>query len=310
MRFVTLTCGLLLAGVLLANQDKKSSTQDYIDQWKATAIAEQNLSMIPASITLAQGIIESGNGNSRLAMEGNNHFGIKCHDWTGEKIYQDDDQKNDCFRKYNDATESFKDHSQFLKKNRYSDLFKLAISDYIGWAHGLKSAGYATHPEYAQKLINMIEKFKLYEYDGHASTPKMEPTIATSSKSKSINIEVSVASNTHELLENKQRVQYIVAKKGDTYCKIAKEFDLTLNQLYKYNDFAEKKEFLVEGDLVYLSPKRNKAKRGTKEMVTSKPMTITEVSQKEGIKVEKLMELNGIETSEETLPKGKTILLR
>ena len=150
-----------------ANPDTKSyTTLSYIDQFKTVAIEEMNKYGIPASITLAQGIIESGSGNSSLAKYANNHFGIKCtSEWKGKAYYKDDDQANDCFRVYKDARESYKDHSEFLKRKRYSFLFELDKNDYKNWAHGLKQAGYATNPKYPDLLINVIDKYQLYQYD-------------------------------------------------------------------------------------------------------------------------------------------------
>jgi LysM repeat protein len=150
-----------------ANPDYKSrTTLSYIDEFKGVAVEEMNGYGIPASITLAQGIIESGSGNSSLARFANNHFGIKCtSDWKGKGYYKDDDQANDCFRVYKDARESFKDHSEFLKRKRYSFLFELDKNDYKGWARGLKQAGYATNPKYPDMLINIIDKYELYQYD-------------------------------------------------------------------------------------------------------------------------------------------------
>ncbi|WP_421945543.1 glucosaminidase domain-containing protein [Pedobacter sp.] len=148
------------------NTYKSYNTLSYIDEFKAVAIEEMNAFGIPASITLAQGILESGSGNSDLAKYANNHFGIKCtSDWKGKNYFRDDDQKNDCFRVYKDARESFKDHSEFLKRKRYSALFQLDKNDYKSWALGLKQAGYATNPKYPDLLINMIEKYQLYQYD-------------------------------------------------------------------------------------------------------------------------------------------------
>jgi len=143
-----------------------TSVDVYIETFATTAMHEMRASKIPASITLAQGILESGSGNGRLAKEANNHFGIKCHGWQGEKIYHDDDRSQECFRKYVDASESFKDHSEFLTgRLRYSKLFKLRPNDYKGWARGLKSAGYATDPKYPKKLISLIERYELHKYD-------------------------------------------------------------------------------------------------------------------------------------------------
>jgi len=143
-----------------------NNTERYIDTHKATAQSEMRLYAIPASITLAQGILESGSGKGRLSVEANNHFGIKCHGWTGKKIYHDDDEKQECFRKYKDAKYSFRDHSLFLsERKRYAQLFKLKKEDYKGWAKGLKAAGYATDEKYPQKLISLIERYKLYQFD-------------------------------------------------------------------------------------------------------------------------------------------------
>ena len=143
-----------------------SSVQDYINLYAPIAIVEMQTSKIPASITLAQGILESGVGKGRLSVEANNHFGIKCHGWQGQKIYHDDDASQECFRKYSKAESSFKDHSEFLTgRKRYANLFKLKPNDYKGWAKGLRAAGYATDKKYPQKLISLIERYKLYAYD-------------------------------------------------------------------------------------------------------------------------------------------------
>lgn len=150
-----------------ANPNAKSyTTLNYIESFKAVAIEEMNKYGIPASITLAQGILESGSGNSSLAKYANNHFGIKCtSDWKGKGYYKDDDKANDCFRVYKDARESYKDHSEFLKRKRYSFLFELDKNDYKNWARGLKQAGYATNPKYPDLLIGVIDRYQLYQYD-------------------------------------------------------------------------------------------------------------------------------------------------
>lgn len=149
------------------NPDYKAyTTLSYIDSFKEAAISQMNASGIPASIILAQGILESGSGNSSLARFANNHFGIKCtSEWKGKGYYKDDDKQNDCFRVYKDARESYRDHSEFLKRKRYSFLFELDRNDYRNWAYGLKQAGYATNPKYPDLLINLINKYKLYQYD-------------------------------------------------------------------------------------------------------------------------------------------------
>jgi flagellum-specific peptidoglycan hydrolase FlgJ len=189
-----------------------NSTEDYIAFFKAVAIHEMKLYGIPASITLAQGILESGSGKGRLARQANNHFGIKCHDWTGPRIYHDDDRAQECFRKYNDPSQSYRDHSLFLaKRKRYADLFKHKITDYKAWARGLKRAGYATDPQYPKKLISLIERYKLYRYD-------------IFDKKKKNKKERDRTFQTH-------RVQ-----KGDTLYSIAKRYNTTVEYIKSSNN--------------------------------------------------------------------------
>ena len=156
---ILLVSTIILSTSLLISQ--KNSADDYINQWKDVAVEQMHEYGIPASITMAQGILESSYGNSMLATKANNHFGIKCHDWDGASVFKDDDKKNECFRKYNNARESFKDHSIFLSsRSRYSFLFELSTTDYKGWAKGLKKAGYATNPKYPKLLIELLERFE------------------------------------------------------------------------------------------------------------------------------------------------------
>lgn len=191
-----------------------NNTERYIDLHKATAQNEMSLYGIPASITLAQGILESGSGNGRLSVEANNHFGIKCHGWTGKKIYHDDDAKQECFRKYKDAKYSFRDHSLFLsERKRYSKLFKLKKEDYKGWAKGLKAAGYATDRKYPQKLISLIERYKLYEFDKQVlgdNYVKFESPIT------------------------EERTTYTVVK-GDTLYSISRTYNIAVKELQNIN---------------------------------------------------------------------------
>ncbi len=160
---------IIFFSLFLVIVEAQNKTDKYITKYSSIAVQEMNKYNIPASITLAQGILESGAGESRLAKEGNNHFGIKCHsNWKGKTIIEDDDKKGECFRKYHDVTDSYRDHSLFLvEKGRYSFLFKYKKSQYKKWAKGLKKAGYATNPEYAKLLINIIEKNKLYRFDNN-----------------------------------------------------------------------------------------------------------------------------------------------
>ena len=169
VKYVILIC--LLLNIL--NVSSQSKTELYVKKYSDLAVKEMKQYKIPASITLSQGILESGNGESRLATKGNNHFGIKCHGWKGKEIYADDDEENECFRKYRRVEDSFRDHSIFLSNNgRYSFLFELDLNDYKGWAHGLKKAGYATSPNYAEKLISLIEKYNLSRFDKYSTNTK------------------------------------------------------------------------------------------------------------------------------------------
>jgi flagellum-specific peptidoglycan hydrolase FlgJ len=182
------------------------TTEDYIEYYSKIAMDEMRQYDIPASITLAQGILESGSGKGRLAANANNHFGIKCHDWNGPKIYHDDDKKQECFRKYSSPEFSFRDHSIFLSsRDRYASLFKLKKDDYKSWAKGLKKAGYATDKKYSQKLIDLIERYKLYRYDDII------------------------------LKKKKPKKKFYTVKKGDTLYSISKKFNVSIDDLINYN---------------------------------------------------------------------------
>ena len=216
---------LIVSVAIFGNVFCMSASQDneaYIQKYCNIAMREMNDYGIPASITLAQGILESAAGTSRLAVQANNHFGIKCHnDWSGEKIYHDDDKRNECFRKYERAEESFIDHSQFLKdRPRYSFLFELDKTDYKAWAKGLKQAGYATDPNYPNRLITLIEKYELYKYDKESFTSKEEgvKTPAKTVKEK-----------------NESGLKYVYVQKGESYYTIAVKYNIPFGLIYSYN---------------------------------------------------------------------------
>ena len=224
------------------------TTVAYIEQFKAVAIEEMNAYGIPASITLAQGIIESGSGNSSLAKYANNHFGIKCtSDWKGKAYYKDDDQNNDCFRVYKDARESFKDHSTFLKRKRYSFLFELDKNDYKNWALGLKTAGYATNPKYPEMLINLIEKYSLNQYD--QSETEREKINREDRVFTEINANIPLESKkfTPVAVAPKDPPQgmkatkdtYYTVKQGDTLFKISQMCKLTVDELKALNKMVD-----------------------------------------------------------------------
>lgn len=232
------------------NSYKSYTTLSYIDQFKDVAVEEMNAAGIPASITLAQGIIESGSGNSDLAKYANNHFGIKCtSDWSGKNYFRDDDQKNDCFRVYKDARESFRDHSGFLKRKRYSSLFELDKNDYRSWALGLKAAGYATNPKYPDLLINIIDKYQLYQYD--QSENEKQKLAREDKVFTEINANIPQEKKKFSPVDTPpQGAEPIIADgtytvgKGDTLYNIAKRFNLTVDELKTLN--------LIANDVVKL----------------------------------------------------------
>ena len=273
------------------------SKKDYSLKFQNIAIEQMNRYRIPASITLAQGILESNSGNSALATKANNHFGIKCHsDWTGEKIYMDDDAANECFRSYNKVEESYIDHSEFLKKGkRYQFLFSYDRTDYVNWAKGLKQAGYATNPNYAELLIQIIDELKLNKLD-----EGMAPLVS-SFKNEAIEIK-SKTSQTNQ-------VDFVIAKPGDTYYQIARRNGITLRQIHKYNDVESKKDVMLTGEAVYLEPKRNHSRKKD-FIVLEKNMTLREVSQQEAVKLKSLMRKNQSSSPDEQLTKGDQVFLR
>lgn len=295
----------LATEIFAVEPEVKFTGADYVAKYKDDAIREMEMWDVPASITLGQGMIESNYGNSLLAKEANNHFGIKCHeDWTGETYTMNDDQPNECFRKYPSALESFADHSKFLKtRDRYASLFDLKITDYKGWANGLKQAGYATDPTYANRLIQIIEQYKLYQYDNVkslspinvASNPGTNdhPTIGT------------ITSGTHDV-RSINNSRYVIVKPGDTYEKIAGEFEITVKQLYKCNDLT-KDSVLTPGEILFIQSKRSKSYAGTH--VVTNGETMHSISQQYGVKLKSLYKYNHISVGAE--PKvGDTIYLK
>jgi len=258
--------------------------QEYIDEWSPIAIEQMNNYGIPASITLAQGLLESGAGRSELAREGNNHFGIKCHNgWTGPTVYKDDDRHNDCFRSYRNARESYEDHSRFLVNGqRYRSLFSLKLTDYKGWARGLKAAGYATNPKYADRLIDIIEVYKLYEYDApavaHHHHTHVEPHPS--------------ASSTLNVYTFNDRI-YVLARRGDTFRTIGDEIGISRRKLASYNE-RDKNDQLQEGEIVWLEKKARKAPKEYKNRphVVQPGESMYSIAQYYGIRLKRLYKMN------------------
>lgn len=294
------------------NSFKRISKTDYIDQWKGVAVQNMIQFGIPASITMAQGILESGFGNSELAREANNHFGIKCHkSWDGKRYFYDDDRKNECFRKYKSAAESFQDHSNFLTSySRYDFLFDLSKTDYKSWARGLKKAGYATNPKYAKLIIETIEENNLAALDELGSSPYQNIEIEENNTPLAMSPQSAETLNAlHTVKTHTNNIKYVVAKKGDTFYRIAKEFELGLWQLYRYNDFEKHKDVLVPGDIVYLQPKRFRSK-GNKNIVLKQDESLLVISQQQGIRLKSLMKMNEIASENAVLTAGSRVILK
>lgn len=283
-RFIFLLSFLILSITTVYSQAKRYSVyEDYVKTYKGIAIDHMKKYKIPASITLAQGLLESGAGKSSLTQSSNNHFGIKCHnDWTGGRVYKADDGPNDCFRKYKKAEDSYDDHSRFLsEKQRYRVLFSLDITDYRGWARGLQKSGYATDKAYANKLIKIIEDYELYQYDragSRNSQKQKDEVIVVIQKYK------HTPYKTHNLI-------YVIAQDGDTYEAIAAEFGFKPKDLYKYNEVPVGFP-LKSGDLVYFEKKKSKANKPYYEHVVQIGESMHSISQLYGLKVKNLYKMN------------------
>ena len=258
--------------------------QEYFDTYKDVAIEQMLKYHIPASITLAQGVLESGAGRRELTRKANNHFGIKCHGWTGRKSYHDDDEQGECFRAYDNAYESYQDHSMFLTNSqRYSSLFRLKQTDYKGWARGLKACGYATSPTYASRLIEIIEVYKLYRYDTERHVDKYQL--------EQVRHQGGLLRQVHEFNSN----YYVVARKGDTFRSIADDVDVSYRKLAKFNE-RNKNDQLEEGEYVWLQKKRRKAPKDHKGFIHYVKVgeSMYSIAQKYGIRLKYLYKMNDL----------------
>jgi LysM repeat protein len=277
--------------------------QEYIDTYREIAIEEMQRTGVPAAIKLAQGIHETTAGTSELVRKSNNHFGIKCKsNWTGESVKHTDDAPHECFRKYEDPFQSYRDHSDFLKNSaRYASLFKLDPLDYTGWANGLKKAGYATNPRYPQIIIKLIETWKLQDYTliamGKKEADEEITGIAAASQSKEtivnpVAITASVKNYpAHEFRINNTRVIYVTA--GTSCLSLARQYNLPLARLFEFNEMEETENF-TKDQLVYLQRKR-KTGENVVHIVKSGE-TIWDIAQEEGIRMESLLEYNRLES--------------
>jgi LysM repeat protein len=288
MRKIFVTIALILAVNASGQVRWNQAYQQYIDQYKDIAIDQMKRYHIPASITLAQGLFESGAGRSRLATKGNNHFGIKCHTWSGRRIYENDDELNECFRAYDSAYESYEDHSRYLLENRrYRSLFDLKTTDYKGWAKGLRAAGYATNPQYSQKLIEIIELYKLYEFDSGKGYDRF---MSERTKDHQVNGE------SLHVIKAYNKNYYLIARRGDTFKTIGEEIGISYRKIAKYNE-RDKRDALEEGEIIWLKKKQKKAPKQFKgQLHYVRPgESMYTIAQKYGIRLKNLYKMNHLE---------------
>ncbi|HPE97550.1 MAG: glucosaminidase domain-containing protein [Chitinophagales bacterium] len=308
----------LLAFTLLTGQfslfpgDPNEAVLAYIERYRYIAVEEMINHGIPASITLAQGILESGAGRSQLASESNNHFGIKCHDgWDGERVYHDDDAKGECFRKYSNPEESYRDHSMFLlTRQRYAGLFELDPNDYKGWAKGLKAAGYATNPQYADRLIALIEDYKLYEYDELSPDQLLameeHKKVDKSKEEKKSDADKKDATNQTTAVFYYNRIPTVVVNPGETLELLSERHNIRMKRLLEYNNMTGT-EKLEPGTYVYLQPKRKKGL--TKYHKVESGETMWTISRDEGVRLDRLYKYNLLTPGQEPAA-GQLIYLR
>lgn len=277
-----LTVFLILFPLVASNQAMASNPyEEYIEAYGSLAVEHQEEYGIPASITLAQGLLESAAGKSTLASKANNHFGIKCHkEWKGKSVKRDDDAPNECFRAYNTVEESFRDHSLFLRRSRYMKLYDLDVTDYQGWARGLRECGYATDPNYAARLITIIERYSLYSFDTEAGR-SAEETVAFIR-------DMLVSSHP---VRRSRGLHYVVATPGDTYASIAKEFNIKKRKLMAFNDVSKDRE-IKPWEEVYLEEKLEEAPEGLTTATIGEGESLHSLAQRFGIKMKVLKELN------------------
>lgn len=279
-------------------QYTSKDVQSYIDTYSDLAIKKMKDYGIPASITLAQGILESAAGTSDLAKNANNHFGIKCHsDWSGKSYYKDDDKKDECFRSYNSVEESFNDHSSFLKQTRYASLFTLKITDYKAWAKELKKCGYATDPNYPDRLINLIETYSLNQYDTEnyqkpkSKAKKLENNQVVDVNNQKFSVVDYPYTDRKVYLNN--NVYFIIVKKGETFYDIAIDVQLTVGQLRRFNDVKDRAYEPKEGEIIYIAKKAQNSQK-VKEHLVRQGETIRDIAQQYAIKEKSLRKINNI----------------
>ncbi len=321
----TLIALALLFVAVSATAQVRQTREEYVEKYKAIAIAHMERYGIPASITMAQGILESDSGNSYLSNTSNNHFGIKCKKhWTGDRVYHDDDAKGECFRAYPSVEASYQDHADFLDQSpRYDSLFTYQSDDYRSWARGLKAAGYATAPDYAQRLVNIIESMKLYLLDKEngnkiysaaknamANTEAwFESNIATSDEQINPNaFRVTVNSHKGYGVYRTNHTFYVVAKEGDTFESVGEVFDISPKMLRKFNDVAQNGK-LAKGDIVYIERKKSQWLGNMIQHKAVRDDKLYSLSQSYGIRLKSLAKLNSLRADDD-VKKGDIIRLK
>lgn len=319
--------------LLLATLSASTPQEAYIDTYAPTAVDEMYRSGIPASITLAQGLLESRAGQSELAMYANNHFGIKCHrDWKGEKTHRDDDKKHECFRKYRKAAESYRDHSDFIRyRDRYKFLFDYELTDYKSWAYGLKKAGYATDNAYADKLIALIERYNLQRFDtmkpgdlpGEKPLPPARrkqqeeerlqgppyPPLKLEEAEK-VDVATEFSFSLDRPVYSKNGVNFVYAMEGETYETIAEDFNLFKLEIYRFNEVGKGTRQPRPGEVVYVHAKKDRTARGLdKHIVESDEESLWEIAQRYGVTLKSIYKRNGF-SDKYVLAEGDVVKLR
>lgn len=322
-RVLMMAVALTLSAAITAQV--RQTREEYVEKYKSIAIAHMEKYGIPASITMAQGILESDSGNSKLARSSNNHFGIKCKkSWTGDRVYHDDDAKGECFRAYPSVEESYEDHAKFLDESpRYDSLFVYASDDYKSWARGLKACGYATAPDYAQRLVKIIETMKLYLLDKKDGTqiysasksakenaePWWENNMAISDEQVNPNaFRVTVNAHNGYSVYRTNGTYYVVAKEGDTFESLSTAFKISSKLLRKFNDVSKEAK-LAKGDIVYIDPKKQSWQGDVIQHKVKEGENAYSLSQAYGVQLKSLIKLNKLRKGED-FKKGDIIRLK
>ena len=321
-------CGV--SDILAQSRSVRQTREEYIDRYKHIAIDQMERYGIPASITMAQGILESDSGNSHLSRSSNNHFGIKCkRDWTGDRVYHDDDEKGECFRAYPSVEASYDDHAEFLDRQpRYDSLFAYSSNDYRSWARGLKACGYATAPDYTERLVRIIEESKLYLLDKpngerlyadrHRATNEPDEWFSEQASTAEVvttaidpdNYRVTI--NAHEGYEvyRTNNTHYVLAKDRDTYENIASKFRLSAKNLRKFNDLKDSSAQPMTGEVVYIERKRTRWEEDSRIHFCRSGETVYAIGQKYAIRSRSIEKLNRLKKGTTTLEQGTAIRIQ